>query len=276
MLEGVAHLPGSLDDSPMFRQQMQSMEENVEVLKEKCLKFCKACRKYTEGLVEAYDRDVSFASALEIFGGVHDDPTSVVFGGPDMVNCAIALREIGTYKETLQSQVEDVLIDRLQHFTVVELPHVKYAERRFVYKVKNTADMLSVAEQLWEGVLTNDKKTVYRLIVVYGVDVNAINGHSSPGKALTLALSLKLDSKSSCAFDHPRQGSEDNKILDGCSLIHLACQIADIAMVELLLQHGANINACDSRGQTPLHHSVIRGRVMIAKLLLSRYTFESY
>lgn len=145
--------------------------------------------------------------------------------------------------------------------------------------------MLSVAEQLWDGVRTNDKKVVYRLIIVYGADVNAINGNTSPGKSVTLALAMKLDqlsdlkqnfncidSKSSCSFD-AEEGSEDyyiNDYLDGCSLLHLACQVADIAMVELLLQHGANINACDSRDQTPLHHSIIRGRIPVAKLLLSR------
>ncbi|VFQ87227.1 unnamed protein product [Cuscuta campestris] len=151
----------------------------------------------------------------------------------------------------------------------------KYAEKRYVHKVKNSIDMLSVAEQLWEGVHTNDEKTVYRLIVVYGADVNAINGQTSPGKSLPLALALKFDQleQPSSSFDPPpAQGSsdEDNGVLDGCSLLHLACQMADIAMVELLLQHGANINACDSRGQTPLHHSAIRGRIAIVKLLLSR------
>lgn len=39
------------------------------------------CRKYTEGLGEAYDGDIAFAQALETFGGGHDDPISVAVGG---------------------------------------------------------------------------------------------------------------------------------------------------------------------------------------------------
>ncbi|KAK9114649.1 hypothetical protein Syun_021446 [Stephania yunnanensis] len=34
-----------------------------------------------EGLGEGYDGDIAFASALEIFGGGHNDPISVAFGG---------------------------------------------------------------------------------------------------------------------------------------------------------------------------------------------------
>ena len=93
-----------LDDSPMFRTQIQSLEESAEVLRERCLKFHKGCRKYTEGLGEAYDGDIAFASALETFGRGHNDPISVAFGGPVMNKFTIALREIGTYKEVLRSQ----------------------------------------------------------------------------------------------------------------------------------------------------------------------------
>lgn len=148
------------------------------------------------------------------------------------------------------------------HISVKEkFIHAKYAEKRFIHKVKDTTHLLSVAEQLWEGVRANDKKSVYRLIVVYQADVNAVHGEeASPG------------SDSSSSFN-PRSESEDHCIdefLDGCSLLHLACQTADIGMVELLLQHGANINAYDSRGQTPLHHSVMRGRAATSKLLLAR------
>lgn len=35
----------------------------------------------SEGLGEAYDGDIAFASALETFGGGHNDPISVAFGG---------------------------------------------------------------------------------------------------------------------------------------------------------------------------------------------------
>ncbi|XP_004492021.1 ADP-ribosylation factor GTPase-activating protein AGD3 [Cicer arietinum] len=120
-----------LDDSPMFRKQIQCMEESAESLRDRSLKFYKGCRKYTEGLGEAYDGDIAFASALETFGGGHNDPISVAFGGPVMTKFTIALREIGTYKEVLRSQVEHMLNDRLLHFVNIDLQEVKEARKRF-------------------------------------------------------------------------------------------------------------------------------------------------
>eukprot|EP01018_Ginkgo_biloba_P011312 Gb_13251 [translate_table: standard] len=120
-----------LDDSPMFRKQVQVSEENAEALRDRCQKFYKGCRKYTEGLGEAYDGDIAFASCLEMFGGGHDDPISVAVGGPVMTKFTIALREIGTYKEVLRSQVEHMLNDRLMQFVNVDLQDVKEVRKRF-------------------------------------------------------------------------------------------------------------------------------------------------
>ncbi|EPS72895.1 hypothetical protein M569_01862, partial [Genlisea aurea] len=80
---------------------------------------------------ESYDRDIAFASALETFAGGHNDPMSVSFGGPDMAKFAIVLREIGTYKEILQSKVENALTDKLVQFASVDLQDVKEAHKRF-------------------------------------------------------------------------------------------------------------------------------------------------
>ncbi|KAE9611649.1 putative Arf GTPase activating protein [Lupinus albus] len=120
-----------LDDSPMFRKQIQCMEEGVESLRERSLKFYKGCRKYTEELGEAYDGDIAFASSLEMFGGGHNDPLSVAFGGPVMTKFTIAFREIGTYKEVLRSQVEHMLSDRLFQFVNIDLQEVKEARKCF-------------------------------------------------------------------------------------------------------------------------------------------------
>ncbi|GFQ01185.1 ADP-ribosylation factor GTPase-activating protein agd3 [Phtheirospermum japonicum] len=108
-----------LDDSPMFRKQIQTLEESSETLGE------------SEGLGEGYDGDIAFASALETFGGGHNDPISVAFGGPVMTKFTIALREIGTYKEVLRSQVEHMLNERLLQFVNLDLHDVKEARKRF-------------------------------------------------------------------------------------------------------------------------------------------------
>ncbi|OVA17375.1 Arf GTPase activating protein [Macleaya cordata] len=120
-----------LDDSPMFRKQIQGMEESAESLRERSLKFYKGCRKYTEGLGEAYDGDIAFASALETFGGGHNDPVGVAFGGTVLTKFTIALREIATYREVLRSQVEHILNERLLQFVNIDLHDVKEARKRF-------------------------------------------------------------------------------------------------------------------------------------------------
>ncbi|PWZ20981.1 ADP-ribosylation factor GTPase-activating protein AGD3 [Zea mays] len=86
---------------------------------------------FSEGLGEAYDGDIAFASSLETFGGGHNDPISVAFGGLVMTKFTIALREIGTYKEVLRSQVECLLNDRLLNFVDIDLHDVNDAHKRF-------------------------------------------------------------------------------------------------------------------------------------------------
>uniref|UniRef100_K7KVG3 Uncharacterized protein n=1 Tax=Glycine max TaxID=3847 RepID=K7KVG3_SOYBN len=102
--------------------QLQCMEESSESLRSRCFK---------EGLGEAYDGDISIASALENFGGGHNDPLFVTLGGPVVTKFSIALREISTYKELLRSQAEHMLNDRLLNMLNVDILDVKEARRRF-------------------------------------------------------------------------------------------------------------------------------------------------
>ncbi|XAR50385.1 hypothetical protein NMG60_11004690 [Bertholletia excelsa] len=167
--------------------------------------------------------------------------------------------------------------------------YAKYAEKRFIDKGRDNQHLLPVAEQLWESVRSNDKKLAYRLIVTYEVNVNSIQGKSSSNTSSNLYRSMQQQEQeqspdhffdcltdsldnSETPFTSIRESEDEfqDEFLDGCSLLHLACQTADVGMVELLLQHGANINASDSRGQTPLHHSIIKGKTATAKLLLTR------
>ncbi|KAK7858010.1 adp-ribosylation factor gtpase-activating protein agd3, partial [Quercus suber] len=164
-----------------------------------------------------------------------------------------------------------------------------YAEKLFVRRPKDNQYPHLVAQQIWEGVRANDKKAVYRHIVNSEADVNAVYEQTSCGSSLTLAKVMLLheqaglDHSSSCLMGDSLERSSTSSTnlagtceghtledLDGCTLLHLACETADIGMIELLLQYGANINATDSRSQTPLHRCILRGRNAYVKLLLTR------
>ncbi|XP_057417370.1 ADP-ribosylation factor GTPase-activating protein AGD1-like isoform X2 [Lotus japonicus] len=119
----------NLDDTPMFRQQLQCLEESAESLRTRCTKLYKGCRK--EGLGDSYHGDIAFATTLENFGGGYADPHFVALGGPVMTNFTIALREIATYKQLLRSQVEHMLDERLQHIVNVDINEVKEARKCF-------------------------------------------------------------------------------------------------------------------------------------------------
>lgn len=166
-------------------------------------------------------------------------------------------------------------------------PFEQYADKIFVRKSK---DHQPLVQQIWDAVRANDKKAVYGLIVHSELDINAIYGQGASSSSLTLARVMLLqeqtghdDPYSDCleaevlhdtfpTSTNPPCMSEDSHAgdLDGCSLLHLACETADIGMIELLLQYGASINATDSRSHTPLHRCIIKGKVALAKLLLTR------
>lgn len=167
--------------------------------------------------------------------------------------------------------------------------HAKYEEKVFV-RVKNSSQhAFPVSHQMWESVCANNKRAVYQLIVCSGADVNAVHQQGASTKSLILPRVRNLDETPLVRdFDSVRSGSAEratskslsslnhgNNLFreghpDGCSLLHIACQFADIGMVELLLQYGADVNAIDSKGQTPLHYCITVQKSDIAKVLLIR------
>ncbi|XP_062222685.1 ADP-ribosylation factor GTPase-activating protein AGD2-like [Phragmites australis] len=119
-----------LEDSPMFRKQVNSLEHLTDELKERCSNLHKGCKRFMGSLDEGYAGDLSFADALQAFGAAQDDPVSVAIGGPVMSKFTTAFRELGTYKELLRSQVEHMLSERLSQFMNVDLNGVKDCRRR--------------------------------------------------------------------------------------------------------------------------------------------------
>ncbi|KAF8692914.1 hypothetical protein HU200_039272 [Digitaria exilis] len=119
-----------LEDSPMFRKQVNSLEQLTDELKERCSNLHKGCKRFMGSLDEAYTGDLSFADSLQAFGAGLDDPVSVAIGGPVMSKFTTAFRELGTYKELLRSQVEHMLSDRLSQFINMDLNGVKDCRQR--------------------------------------------------------------------------------------------------------------------------------------------------
>ncbi|XP_020524998.1 ADP-ribosylation factor GTPase-activating protein AGD4 isoform X1 [Amborella trichopoda] len=111
--------------------QIHFVEQNTEVLRERCIKLYKGCKKFMAALAEAYDGDIAFADALEEFGGGRDDPISIAIGGPVISKFITAFREIANYKELLRSQVEHMLSNRLIQFANVDLQNAKDCRRRY-------------------------------------------------------------------------------------------------------------------------------------------------
>ncbi|KAF3329983.1 ADP-ribosylation factor GTPase-activating protein AGD4-like protein [Carex littledalei] len=119
-----------LEDSPMFRKQMYSLEQLADELKRRCQKLHKGCQNFMGSLDVAYEGDLAFADSLQEFGAGQDDPISVAIGGPVMSKFVTAFRELSTYKELLRTQIEHMLSERLMQFMNVDLQNVKDSRKR--------------------------------------------------------------------------------------------------------------------------------------------------
>lgn len=143
-------------------------------------------------------------------------------------------------------------------------------------------------ERLWDSVYRNDKKSVYTYLVVSGGNINLIHRQTPLKTSLSLAKEIPISERArsgtlsrSHSCEHSSKMTLKNSLcddkhsyhresLDGCTLLHLACHTTDIGMIELLLQYGADTNATDIKGRTPLHHCTLEGKSEFAKLLLTR------
>jgi ankyrin repeat protein len=52
--------------------------------------------------------------------------------------------------------------------------------------------------------------------------------------------------------------------------LHIACRNDDLASVKRLLEEGADINAQDCNGDTPLHHCAGKGRFYLVEFLIEK------
>lgn len=168
-------------------------------------------------------------------------------------------------------------------------PWLQYAEKFFVRQIKDKQYIHFVKEQLWKGVHHNDNKAVYRYIVSSDIDVNSIGEEVLKVYTINTHVNKSAKAGEHCYWFNCIVGNSEEKtsssdcnslyksrdISEGCSLLHVACQNADIGTVELLLQYGANINISDSKGRTPLHYCIIGKKSATARMLLMRCLFDS-
>ena len=62
--------------------------------------------------------------------------------------------------------------------------------------------------------------------------------------------------------------SENTVEIKDKTALHIACEIGDVAIMDLLVEHGADINALDADGFTPLQLAAIRGNMKVVKKLV--------
>ncbi|CAH2047777.1 unnamed protein product [Thlaspi arvense] len=151
----------------------------------------------------------------------------------------------------------------------------KYLEKALVVKDERETNP-SASSRIWEAVQSKNIREIYRLIVT--TDANIINTKFDDVTAVDAYHHHLVDSPDEevkkrhdpNACQRIKDSKEARNCLQGCSLLHVACQSGDPILLELLLQFGADINIRDYHGRTPLHHCIASGNNAFAKVLLRR------
>lgn len=78
--------------------------------------------------------------------------------------------------------------------------------------------------------------------------------------------------RSGCDLNAPRRhgpnGAGGDEAKDECTPLHLCCQWGLEQVVQTLIEHGADVNAQDAEGKTPVHVAIQNQHSQIISLLL--------
>src|SRR5580698_1123559 len=107
---------------------------------------------------------------------------------------------------------------------------------------------------------------IVEYLIRAGADVNArhAEGQSTP---LDYAVLMNRFEVVEILLDHGAQASATNK---GLTALHLAARGGETRIAKLLIAHGADVNARDDGGSTPIEEAAWRGETAMVRLLIEK------
>ncbi|KAF3421180.1 hypothetical protein E2986_08653 [Frieseomelitta varia] len=137
----------------------------------------------------------------------------------------------------------------------------------------------SVGCPLWDA-LDSDQEDVASILVKYGADTDCWG--LGPDDCQQTLLHRAIDHnkediaqfliRSGCDLNAPRKpgpdGAGGDESRDECTPLHLCCQWGLEQVVQTLIEHGADVNARDVEGKTPVHVAIQNQHSQIISLLL--------
>ena len=107
--------------------------------------------------------------------------------------------------------------------------------------------------------------SLVQTLITHGADLNTLDEHGHT--PLMTAMNYgRYEIVKSFVCDY---GCDPN--IEGYLLLHMACKESDLSLVQTLITHGADLNALDEHGHTPLMTAMNYGRYEIVKSFVCDY-----
>ncbi|KAL1496649.1 hypothetical protein AB1Y20_014250 [Prymnesium parvum] len=120
-----------LDDSPKFRKELTSVEENIKSLQTFVDRCTKATSKYCHTGHKFNDTLQALANEVLAFGSHDKDPVMSAGVGPALWKVSTTLKEVHELSQTRLVAIEQQGLNRIQESTEVASARIKEARRRF-------------------------------------------------------------------------------------------------------------------------------------------------
>ena len=146
------------------------------------------------------------------------------------------------------------------------------------FLLREGVEQASLNGALRRAVVHHGNLTVIRLLLRHGADVNAVD-HDGATVLFKAVYNPKANPRVVTALI--KAGARVNDLMDlnfiapppwnrdrRRTALHYAASVAPLAVVNLLIKKGANVNVADKKGITPLMVATTHGRTEVVKVLL--------